>query len=30
MIFSSGTEWITYNVAKNNVQVTKDLMKWDK
>lgn len=30
VIFSSGTDWITYNTSQNNIQVTEDLMKWNK
>ena len=28
VIFSSGTNWITFNTPKDNIQVTQDLMKW--
>ena len=28
VIFSSGTNWITFNTPRNNIQVNQDLMKW--
>ena len=28
VIFSSGTDWITFNTPRNNIQVNQDLMKW--